>query len=329
MKKHSILIVDDSRTTRKYLKSVLKQANYTVQIAADGREGLHLLKEQHFDVILCDMQMPEIDGLALRRKLLTHPKYSAIPFVAMSTFDCKDNYRIMLELKAAAFLKKPFKPEHLFVLLDRLLADTDFVKHTQENLAKTERKMMLNSIMSLAKALDARDKYTRSHSDSVSKLAVKLARHMGIAIPLVGQLHIASRMHDLGKIGIPDSILLKPDKLSEDEFVIIKSHPEVGARILQSIPSLREVAEIIHCHHERPDGQGYPRGLKTGEIHPLAHILSIADTYDALISDRPYRQGHGKDVALEILVAGRGNQFHAECLDAFIEMIRQENGFRR
>jgi len=151
---------------------------------------------------------------------------------------------------------------------------------------------------------------------------VKIAIRMGINQEDIKQLFIAGKLHDIGKIGISDAILQKPGRLTESEFAVIRTHPGVGARILAPIPSLRNIAEIIHCHHERPDGTGYPQGLKGDEIHFLAHMLSIADVFEALMSDRPYRGGMGLEATLAIMAEGRGTQFHEECFDAFLELVR-------
>ena len=320
------MIIDDSHATREYLRDQLCKADYSVITAADGHEAFELVKMHSFDIVLCDMQMPIIDGPAFRRKLLAHPKYAVIPFVAMSTFDTADNFQAMRELKAAAFLTKPFKPEQLLILLDRLLADSALLERTRQELARLEKKMLLNSIMSLAHALDARDPYTHSHSDCVSKMAVSIGRKMHLDSHSLEQLWIAGRLHDIGKIGIQDCVLQKPGKLTAEEFAIIKTHPAVGAKILKPIPSLGDVAEVIHSHHEHFDGCGYPRGLKGENIHLFARILSIADVYDALISHRPYRKGYSHRQALSIMEQNRGKQFCPVCLDAFLLLFSSHEG---
>lgn len=321
MKKRSILVIDDSRSTREFLIETLSSAGYHVLAARNGGEAFDSIKRHGCDIVLCDMQMPVIDGPALRRKLLSHPLFATIPFVAMSANDTVENFEAMRQLKAAAFLTKPFKSETLFILLERILSDSDLIERTRGELARLEKKMMLDSIMSLAHALEARDGYTRSHSDSVAKVAVKVGQAMHFDRHSLKQLLIAGRLHDIGKIGIRDSILQKPGPLTAEEYEIIKTHPAVGAKILKPIPSLGDVAEVIHSHHERYDGKGYPRGLKGDSIHLNARILAIADAYEALTSDRPYRRGFSRDQALDIMRRERGSQFCPECLDAFLNTI--------
>jgi len=318
----TILVVDDSPSLVSYLRDALSAAKYAVLTAGNGREAVSVIKSGKVDIILCDLQMPEMDGKKLRKKLLANSRFCKIPFVAMSTHDTVENYNAMRELKAAAFLTKPFNPEQLFILLNRLHDEARIQELNERKLVKLEKNMLIRSIMSLAEALDARDNHTRTHSDSVSKVAMKIAVRMDIDRHSIKQLYVAGKLHDIGKIGIADAILQKPGRLTEEEYTIIKTHPEVGARILTPIPSLRDIAEIIHCHHERPDGTGYPRGLRGGEIHFLANILSVADVFDALTSDRPYRPGMSPEDSLAIMAQGRATQFHPECLDALVELAR-------
>ncbi|WP_173083704.1 HD domain-containing phosphohydrolase [Fundidesulfovibrio magnetotacticus] len=316
-------MVDDSPSLVHYLKTALSAARYHVHTAYNGREAVEVIKSRPVDVILCDLQMPEMDGKKLRRKLMAHGRYSRIPFVAMSAHDTAENFNAMRELQAAAFLTKPFKPEQLFIVLSRLQEEARLQELSERRLVRLEKNLLVRSIVSLAQALDARDNCTRTHSVAAARVAVKIAARMGIPRADIRQLFIAGKLHDIGKIGIPDAILQKPARLTEEEFAVIKTHPQAGARILAPIPSLREAAEIIHCHHERPDGKGYPRGLSGGEIHFLAHILSIADVFEALMSDRPYRRGLPLEETLTIMSGGRGTQFHAECFDSFLILVRE------
>jgi putative nucleotidyltransferase with HDIG domain len=318
----AILVVDDSPSVTSRLREVLIDDNYQVFTAANGREALDIIMAQDIGVILCDLQMPRMDGKKLRQKLLTHEKYSQIPFVAMSANATTENFKAMRQMKAAAFLVKPFRTEQLSILLSRIQDEARRQKSSEKKLNLLEKKLLLKSIMRMAEALDARDFYTRSHSDSVSRIATKIAQHMGFDKRDIELIFIAGRLHDLGKIGIKDNILQKPGPLTEEEFAVIKTHPEVGARIIGVIPSLKEVADIIHCHHERLDGRGYPQGLKGGEISILASILSIADVYDALMSDRPYRKALAREESLAIMADGRESRFHPECLDAFFEILK-------
>jgi len=181
--------------------------------------------------------------------------------------------------------------------------------------------MMLASITSLIVALEARDHYTRGHSEAVAMLVAEMAAYMNATPDEIETLTIAGRLHDLGKIGIPDSVLLKPGRLSDEEFTIIKDHPVVGATILGSIPSIKPMLPVILHHHERFDGKGYPDGLKGDQIPLWARITAVADTYHALTSDRPYREGMAEEKAFAIIEEVRGTQLCSECVDIFFQTI--------
>jgi HD-GYP domain-containing protein (c-di-GMP phosphodiesterase class II) len=182
--------------------------------------------------------------------------------------------------------------------------------------------MLLGSITSLIVALEARDQYTRGHSEAVAELVTRMAVRMKARQEEIESLGIAGRLHDLGKIGVPDSILLKPGRLNEEELAVIREHPVIGASILGSIPSIRPLLPVILHHHERFDGKGYPDGLKGEKILLWARMTAVADTYHALISDRPYRKGMTQDQAMEIIEEVRGSQLCPDCVDVFQELMR-------
>ena len=175
-------------------------------------------------------------------------------------------------------------------MVERLLATFDeLVQQNREKLI-LERNLLFGAISSLARALDARDGYTKSHSDSVAKLVVRISRRMGLSNHDVERIYLAGQLHDLGKIGIPDAILQKPSRLTAEEYEIIKTHSSVGADILAPIPGMAAVAKAIRHHHERFDGNGYPDGLKGENIPLWARILAVADTFDSLSSDRALQE---------------------------------------
>ena len=185
-----------------------------------------------------------------------------------------------------------------------------------------EQKMMLAGITSLIVALEARDYYTRGHSEAVALLVTQMAAHMNAGPEEIESLGISGRLHDIGKIGIPDSILLKPGRLNAEEFAVIQKHPVIGASILGSIPSIKPLLPVILHHHERFDGSGYPDGLKGEKILLSARMTAVADTYHALTSDRPYRRAMSQDRALEVIEEERGRQFCPECVEAFLSLMR-------
>jgi putative two-component system response regulator len=316
-----ILVVDDSRFIRAFMRDALAGAGYRVTCVENGQKALDVLSAERVDMVISDIHMPVMDGRAFRAQMLVTPENAAIPFLVMSTDDSEENVKIMRELRVSAFLTKPFKADQAIILVERILDYTSLLISAHQEMANQEKVMLLSSIMSLAQTLDARDAYTRSHSDSVAETATHIVRHMKCDASQVEMMHIAGRLHDIGKVGIPDSILQKPGRLTVEEYDVIKTHPGIGANILGPIPSLSEVAGIIRSHHEHFDGSGYPFGLAGEDIPLLARVLALADAYDALTSDRPYRQGMGKEQALAIIESGRGSHFCPTCLDAFLASI--------
>lgn len=206
--------------------------------------------------------------------------------------------------------------------------EIDSLAHSINDLIKslhTEREEALfSAIAALVNALEAKDSYTYGHSSEVSTIAVQIARDMGLHDQEVFQIHFAALLHDIGKIGVPDHVLNKAGKLTDDEWDQIKEHPRIGARIIAGIPALQEITRIVLHHHERWDGKGYPEQIK-GETIPLgARIIAVADTYQAMVSDRPYRKGMDKHVALEEIVRCAGTQFDPHVAKVFIERYKKD-----
>ncbi|MFD3157877.1 HD-GYP domain-containing protein [Haloimpatiens sp. FM7330] len=183
------------------------------------------------------------------------------------------------------------------------------------------RHMYFETIKSLSNAVEAKDRYTNGHSYRVADYAVGIARTMGLSEYKIEKIKIAAILHDIGKIGIPDTILNKPARLEDNEFLQIKEHPEIGSKILSEVKNLSDVMVIIKCHHERFDGKGYPEGRKEEEIPLESHIIAIADAYDAMTSDRPYRKAMDKSKAIDIISQEVGKQFHPTAAKAFIQYI--------
>ncbi len=317
----TILVVEDSDTIRSVVKKGLAEAGFKVVTAQNGQEGLDRITEQDPDLILSDIEMPKMDGISFCTAVQADDRYAAIPFVVMSTKTDRALMQRMLQKGADAYLAKPFNIDQLVITIERLLSDQYQMLIKDRERLDSERRMMLAGITSLIEALEARDPYTRGHSESVGKILKGLAADMGASAEELELLGIAGGLHDLGKIGVPDAILLKPGKLSKDEFAAIKEHPVMGANILAPIDTLKDLIPIILHHHERLDGKGYPHGLKNKQIPLWAKATAVADTYHALTSNRPYRQGLSQEKAFQIMQDVRGTQLCPECLDVFMQWI--------
>ena len=207
---------------------------------------------------------------------------------------------------------------------EKILSDQYQLLLKEKEKSDAERNLMLASITSLIEALEARDQYTRGHSENVAEIVVGMAKEMSFSSLDIENINIAGKLHDLGKIGVPDRILLKPGSLSKEEYLLIKKHPVIGATILEPITTLEPIIPAVLGHHERIDGNGYPKGLKNSNIPLWARILAVADTYHALISDRPYRENIPQENVLQIIEDARSNQLCPECADVFLKWIQEQ-----
>ncbi|MBU4316191.1 MAG: response regulator [Proteobacteria bacterium] len=318
-KARTILVVDDSVTIRSVVKNALEKAGFKVLAAENGLQAMQILNNHRPDLILSDIEMPGMDGIELCRTVHRNPNLATIPYVVMSTKNDRAIMRRMIQYGATTFLTKPFNLEQLVITVERLLSTHFLLLLKEKERLDLERKMMLASITSLIEALEARDPYTRGHSESVADIVVGMAGFMGTGLDELELLKIAGRLHDLGKIGVPDTILLKPGRLTDSEYERIKQHPVAGATIFAPIKTLTDIVPIILYHHERVDGKGYPEGLKGNKIPFWARATAVADTYHALTSDRPYRKGMDHDKALQIIEEVRGTQLCPDCIDLFLK----------
>jgi len=322
-KRQIILVVDDSHIIRSIVETGLSQAGFQVVTAVHGMEALDIIHEKKPDLILSDIAMPVMDGFALCREIQSDETLRLSPFVVMSTNSERGHMKRMLEIGAAAYIVKPFNIDQLVFLIEKILSDHFMLLLKEKERLDLERNTMLSSITSLSTALEARDAYTRGHSEAVAKIITGMIAMTGASDQEVESAIIGGKLHDIGKIGVRDSVLLKPGKLTIDEYNQIKQHPIIGRDILQSIPSLSNVMDIVYHHHERFDGNGYPEKLKGNEIPLWARITAVADTYHALTSDRPYRQGMPKEKAYEILNDIKGTQLCPDCVELFFKWHNQ------
>jgi putative two-component system response regulator len=287
-----ILVVDDNELNCKYLTSELEDEGYLVSTAADGEQALVAVAEDPPDLILLDVMMPKLDGYEVCRRLKSDERTILIPVVMVTALSATQERIKGIEAGADDFLSKPYNRLELLTRvrsLLRLKRHTDELEHAE------------TVLFTLALSVEAKDPYTNDHCNRLSRYSVSVGKALGLTPEQLKALHRGGILHDLGKIGIPDSILLKQEPLNDAERAVIREHPRIGERICSPLRSLRLVLPIIRHHHERWNGSGYPDGL-AGEAIPItARILQSADIYDALTTDRPYRPAYSREQACAIM----------------------------
>ena len=316
-----VMVVDDSKVVLRIVEKGLAEAGFRVITADNAKKALNLLETIQPDLILTDIEMPEINGFEFCKTVHKNPELSMVPIVAMSTKTDRGYMKRMVQNGASAYICKPFNIDELVILVEKMLSDQFHMLLMERERLDTERNLMIASITSLITALEARDNYTRGHSEAVGRIVSGMLKIGGGNPKEIETVTIGGRLHDIGKIGVRDEILLKPGKLTEEEFAHIKKHPVIGANIIKSIPSFSDVIPIVLSHHERMDGKGYPQGLKGDNIHLWARMTAVADTYHSLTSDRPYRKGmvHGK--ALQIIEDATATQLCPDCVYLFFKWV--------
>jgi len=327
--KKTILIIDDSGAVLRNLKENL-EGKYNVFLANSGELGIRYLSDRTADIIILDIMMPVMDGFETFRLIRNTRNGRDVPVIFLTGSDDDENELIALEMGAADFAKKNSKPQILINRIERIIALDEYNKHV-EKVIETQRNQLeqitLESIMAIASTIDAKDNYTKGHSDRVAEYACRIGARMGLDEKDLEQLHTLGLLHDIGKIGIPDNVLLKNDRLDDKEYAIMKSHTVVGSKILSSIKSIPNIAEGAKYHHERYDGKGYPDGIKGEEIPLAARIISVADAYDAMTSNRVYRKHLSDDIVYEEIVKGRGTQFDPDIADVMLKLLDEDSNF--
>ena len=320
-----ILIVDDSRTNLAMAKQELS-GDYQVTPVISGFQALQFLEKRHTDLILLDINMPEMDGKETMRRIKENERWAKIPIIFLTADSTPETEAECLSLGADDFIAKPFVPKVMRRRISRLIELNELRYDLETRLEEKTRqveKVTLQSIMAIANTIDEKDKYTSGHSARVAKCAEALAERLGWSEAERQNLHYVALLHDIGKIGVPDTILNKPSRLTDNEFSIIKKHPLMGNDILKDIKMIENVSEAALYHHERYDGTGYPCGLKGEDIPLTARIVCIADAYDAMTSTRCYRPKLSDEKVLSEFERGMGTQFDPEIAKVFIEMLRE------
>jgi putative two-component system response regulator len=316
-----VLVVDDDPLNVELLSAYLGDEGYRVTAAFSGAEALQHVMNATPDLVFLDAMMPDMDGFAVCTQLKTSADTRLIPVVMITALSSLQDRVRGIEAGTDDFLTKPVNRLELLTRSRSLLRIKGYV----DDLESAER-----VIEALAKAIELRDGYTEEHTERVTARAINLGRALELSEADLMTLQRGGMLHDIGKIGIPEAILGKPGKLTHEEFAVMRQHPVKGVEICQPLRS-RLVAltlPIIRHHHERIDGRGYPDGLRGEEIPLLARIIAISDAYDAMTTDRPYRQGMPKTVALGLLLQGAGSQWDRALVERFVLMERQSPGRR-
>ena len=324
----TILIVDDDWQVREVLHEIFLSAGYTCQVAGDGREGLDLFRATLPPLTVTDLKMPVMDGIALLQGIRQADSDAAV-IVLTGAADVKTAIE-SLKLGAHDFIMKPVNVDELLIAADRAIERRQLLIERREYQALLEKRVeeatqnlasaYTQTLEALGAALDSRDVGTESHSRRVHGYSLALAREHGMPDDQLADLAHGVLLHDIGKIGIPDAILLKPGSLTPEEWQIMRTHPEIGKRLIEKIPFLHNAIPVVWCHHEKWDGNGYPRGLKGEEIPLNARIFSVVDAFDAMTFDRPYSKAIAFEAATAEIKRCAGSHFDPQVVESFLRV---------
>jgi putative two-component system response regulator len=277
----TILVADDQAPNRELLEELLTTQGFKVTSVPDGIAALQELAKAQVDVVLLDVMMPRMNGFEVCERIKTNPETYLIPVVLITALSDKQDRLEGIKVGADDFLTRPVDCTELLARVRSLLK---LKQHTDE-LERAE-----SVLFSLARSIEGKDPYTHGHCERLSDYSARLGEHLELPEDQIVALRRAGVVHDIGKVAVPDSILLKPGRLTEEEWKLIKEHPVVGERICAPLKSFRLVLPIIRHHHEKLDGSGYPDGLRGEAIPVAARVLQIVDVYDALTTERPYKK---------------------------------------
>lgn len=327
--KERILIVDDEEAIRSLFVEALEELGYSCEVAKNGLECLEkFYRDKDYDVVLLDVQMPELNGIETLKKLKSYaPDLSVIMVSASREIE---NVRVALKEGAYDYIFKPFNITDVNAVIKRAVERAQLIRDNKDYQRNLERKvadqteelvkLYSGTLEAMILALDLREHETGYHSYRVTEYALNLGRHMGLKDEELSVIAKGALLHDIGKIGVPDHILLKPEELDEEEWKSMKKHAELGYEMLEKIDFLEESAALILTHHERYDGKGYPSGLSGDDIPLCARIFSVVDALDAMTNTRVYRDALTFDEAMARIKEGSGTQFDPKVVDAFLQI---------
>lgn len=323
--KYKIIAVDDEMGIIDSLKVYLR--DYSITGVTDPQEAIEKVKNEHFDLMLLDYIMTPFHGDHVVEEIR---KFNKDLYILLLTGhkDLAPPLETIKKLDIQGYCEKSDKFDQLLLLIESGLKSVEqmnMIKQINEELADSKElleKSYLESIEVLRRTVEVKDVYTRGHSDRVSEYSLLIGKKLNLPPKQMKTLKIGALFHDIGKIGIPDAILLKTDKLTDDEYSEIKNHPAIGAHILSNASIFADIIPIVKHHHERYDGKGYPARLAGEDIPYLARIVAVADTFDAMTSRRSYRQALDFDYTMNEIERCKGTQFDPAIADVFLEILR-------
>ena len=318
MNMYKILLVDDEPDNLALLYRTLR-GKYEIYKTTSPLEALDILSKQHIDLVISDHKMPEMDGVEFLKRV-----YDKYPDTMRLLLTAYTDASILIDAinyaKIYRYIKKPYDPNELLLTIENTL---EYLQLKLDNIALINdlKDLFAGTIKSIIDAMDSKDSYTTGKSKRVTYYTMKIVKELNLDTDTSNKIELAAMLHDIGMIGVSDNILYKVDKLTDDDWLEIKNHIKHGVRILEDIKQLKDVVEIIKYHHEFYNGQGYPSGLR-GENIPLgSRIIAIADSFDAMVSERAYRPAHTEEQALEIIHNLKGVQFDPNLVDVFDKVI--------
>ena len=336
-KKFKVLYVEDDKAVQKVMAKYLQQLFFEVKTADDGLEGLALYEKSKFDIVITDLSMPKMNGIEMLKKIREQSSEQAI---LITTAHNEPNYMTeAIKIGVDGYIIKPFDYEQLnyelFKISEKLETFEENEAYKKQLQRMVEQKTSeLNSLvhvqkdnyektlLAMVEIIEERDTYTAGHSQRVATYSKMIAKEISCSDEECDKIYRAGILHDIGKVATPDVVLLKPGRLSNLEYKLIKEHANVGYKLLQNIPMFKDLSEIIRDHHERCDGSGYPRGIKANEINPLAKIMMLADTFDAMTTNRIYKGRKDIKAAFDEILSLRGTQFDKKVVDAALKALK-------
>ena len=330
---YKVAIVDDDVSIITLVRGILGKEGMSVAPLTSGKALLEYIRVQTPDILLLDVMMPDMDGIETYKALRDLERElgkEETPVIFLTGNENGDIEEKALELGAKDFIRKPFVPKILALRVTHCIELNRLQKDLASEVEKKSRQneeLFLGIVKSLAAAIDAKDTYTNGHSVRVADYSAEIARRAGYDVSALQRIYITGLLHDVGKIGIPDAIINKNGKLDDEEYAIIKTHPEKGAAILSNIQDMPELSIGARWHHERFDGKGYPEGLMGEDIPEMARIIAIADAYDAMTSNRSYRRSLPQEVVRAEIEKGKGTQFDPIFAEIMLQMIDEDTNY--